>query len=611
MYDDMYKDLYGEEYGQSWYSIIPLIFLVSLVPLIVYGKAMNLTGDYFKYWNGSSQSLDFFSYYKGIWIMVFTIIALIVLGVKLFSKQIKIHKNIIYIPMIIYSVLIILSTVFSDFKEISIWGFVERYEGMIVLLCYMFIFFITINMVKDKIAIKAILIALICSALIIGTIGILQYFGHDIFKTTAGKKIILPAQFQNMASKLKFQFGDKIIYSTLYHYNYVGSYMAMLFPLTLTLFILIKNKFYKIIMALATLLMFLNLILCHSRAGIIGGITAILVLIITLRKYFIKNWKLTAAMLVVALVGGIGFNIYSKGMLKARIGSLFKDAESLTKDSNAASLRDVIAKDKSLQIVFSDKTLKIQSNNGNVTFKDDKDNIINSEVNKQSGQVVLKEGKFKDFNINIKDYSNSSDRKYTMDVNRGSLRIPLLVIDDQFNFTNVNDETLKIKTVEKWGFEGKEKLGSARGYIWSRSIPLLKHAVILGYGPDTFIAKFPQDDYVGKLVAYDTVSMLVDKAHNLYLEIALNIGVLALIAFLAMIIMYFVSSIKLYFKNSFEDFYSIVGLAIFTAICGYLGAGFFNDSVVSVAPVFWVLLGVGISTNCILKDDRTAKDDVE
>lgn len=608
MHDDMYKDLYGEEYEQSWYSVIPLMFLVALVPLIVYGKDMNLTGDYFKYWSGTSQSLDFFSYYKGVWIMVFTLIGLAVLAIKLFSKSIQIHKSAVYIPMIIYSVLIILSTIFSDFKEISIWGFVERYEGMIILLCYMLILFITINMVNDKSSIKAIFSALICSALIIGIIGILQYFGHDIYKTISGKKLILPAQLQNIVPKLKFQFGDKIIYSTLYHYNYVGSYMAMLFPLTFTLFILIKNKFYKIPMAVISLLMFLNLLLCHSRAGVIGGMVSILVLAVTLRKYFLKNWKFTAAIVAIALVGGIGFNIYSKGMLKARIGSLFQDAESLTKSSNSSSLRDVIAKDKSLQIVFSDKTLKIYIDNGNVTFKDEKDNVIKTEANKQNGQVTLKDDGFKEFNISLKDCSNSVDKKYTMDVNRDSLKIPLIVINDQFNFTNVNNEVLPIKSFEKWGFEGKEKLGSARGYIWSRSIPLLKHSIILGYGPDTFAAKFPQDDYVGKLVAYDTVSMLVDKAHNLYLGIALNIGLLALIAFLSMIIIYFISCAKLYFKNDFNDFYSIAGLSIFTAVCGYLGAGFFNDSVVSVAPVFWILFGIGISVNYKLKNDKASMD---
>ncbi|HBM75914.1 MAG TPA: O-antigen ligase domain-containing protein, partial [Clostridiaceae bacterium] len=66
---------------------------------------------------------------------------------------------------------------------------------------------------------------------------------------------------------------------------------------------------------------------------------------------------------------------------------------------------------------------------------------------------------------------------------------------------------------------------------------------------------------------------------------------------------YFVSSVKAYFNNKFENFYSIAGLAIFTAICGYLGAGFFNDSVVSVAPVFWVLLGLGTAINLKLVGD--------
>ena len=36
-------------------------------------------------------------------------------------------------------------------------------------------------------------------------------------------------------------------------------------------------------------------------------------------------------------------------------------------------------------------------------------------------------------------------------------------------------------------------------------------------------------------------------------------------------------------------------LGIFVAIIGYLVAGIFNDSAVSVAPIFWLLLGTGIN----------------
>lgn len=608
MRDDLYKDLYGEDYNDNWYSVIPLAFLVSIIPLIVYGKMVNLTGDYFKYWNGMNQTLDFFSYYKALWIIVGTLAALLFFVVKLITKSIKIEKRMIYIPIIIYTVLIVLSTIFSDFKEISIWGFVERYEGMVILLCYMIILFVVINMVNNKAAVNAILIALICSAVIIGIIGMGQYFGHDIYKSAAGKKLILPASLQSMAANLKFAFEDKIIYATLYHYNYVGSYMAMLFPLTFTLTLLIKNMFYKILLAPIALLMFLNLLLSHSRAGIIGGVLAMIVLIISLGRYFLKNWKITISIFIIALIGAIGFNTYSKGMLKDRIVSLLQDVESLTKDSKSIILKDVVTKDKTLELVYSDKILKIVSRDGNLDFKDGSDKVINSDINKQSGQVLFKDNKYKDFNINIKDFSNVTEKKYTIGVKRGNLEISFMVYNDKFMLINGKGDSIEIKPIEKWGFEGKETLGSSRGYIWSRSIPLLKHTIVLGYGPDTFAAKFPQQDFIGKLIAYNTMTMLVDKAHNLYLEIGINIGVLALIAFLAIILMYFISSFKLYIKNDFDDFLPIVGLGILTAIFGYLGAGFFNDSVVSVAPVFWVLLGMGISINgMLLKNKKEEK----
>lgn len=607
MRNEMYKDLYGEGYGEKWYSIIPIAFLVCIVPLIVYGKMNQLTGDYYKYWNGSSSSFDFFSYYKLIWFMVSVAIALIILGIKVYSKDIKIQKRIIYIPMAIYSILVILSAVFSQYSGIPIWGFVERYEGLLAILSYMLILFIVINMVTNKKQIKVILIALICSAVILGIIGMLQYFNHDFFKTTTGKSLILPRQYQNMVQKLKFQFGDKIIYGTLYHYNYVGSYMAMLFPLTFTMFLFIKNKFYKITMGVVSILMFLNLMLCHSRAGIIGGFISVVVLLIFIRKTVMKNYKYFIGAVAIALVALVGFNIYSKGMLSNRISSLFTDAESVTKSTNNNEIKDITTNNNELKIITLNNTLKIVSNNGKLEFKDDSDTLIKNDINKSNGQVTLKNDKYKEYTMNVTSEDASSGRS-EIKINKSGIEMTFLDYNNKFSLLDKNGDSVDIKPVEKWGFEGKEKLGSARGYIWSRSIPLMKHTILLGYGPDTFAAKFPQNDYVGKLIAYDTTNMLVDKAHNLYLENAINIGVLGLIAFLAIFVLYIISCVKLYFKSDFNDFYSIVGLAILTAICGYLGAGFFNDSVVSVAPVFWVLLGMGISINYQLKNkDKKSK----
>jgi len=46
----------------------------------------------------------------------------------------------------------------------------------------------------------------------------------------------------------------------------------------------------------------------------------------------------------------------------------------------------------------------------------------------------------------------------------------------------------------------------------------------------------------------------------------------------------------------------MVGVGIMVAFVGYAISGLFNDSVVSVAPVFWILLGMGISINLKLKN---------
>ena len=80
------------------------------------------------------------------------------------------------------------------------------------------------------------------------------------------------------------------------------------------------------------------------------------------------------------------------------------------------------------------------------------------------------------------------------------------------------------------GFEGSEKVGSMRGYIWSRTLPLIAKKPLLGYGPDNFLMAFPQHDILAKTYAYDTPFMIVDKPHNIYLLYAMNSGIFALLS---------------------------------------------------------------------------------
>lgn len=250
----MVKDY--KQYGE-WH-ILPLMLMIFIVPLIVRLKVIPLTGAQYDLWTGSKQATDFFSNYKMIWILICTSLAIIMLAVKSFQSEFKVfRKNYYFIPIGIYSIGVILSTMLSEYKGISMWGFVDRYEGMLVLLAYMIILSIAILLVDSEYHIKLLFGALFASALVIAVIGIFQYMGLDIWKSNFGKSMMFPAEYMKEASNVEFKFGKNVIYSTLYHYNYVGSYMAMLFPLTLTLFLLIKNKFGKNLMGIISPLMIL------------------------------------------------------------------------------------------------------------------------------------------------------------------------------------------------------------------------------------------------------------------------------------------------------------------------------------------------------------------
>ncbi len=159
---------------------------------------------------------------------------------------------------------------------------------------------------------------------------------------------------------------------------------------------------------------------------------------------------------------------------------------------------------------------------------------------------------------------------------------------------------------ESLGFKDKEKLGSGRGYIWSRTLPLLKNSLIWGYGPDNFTIEFPQDDYIGKIrTSYDGSNRIIDKPHNMYLQLATNTGVLSLLAFLVLSGFYIVQSLSTYIQINKKNHISFFGAGIFIAIFGYLVASFFNDSVAGVTPVFWVLLGIGFVCNQLVRNRQS------
>ena len=83
---------------------------------------------------------------------------------------------------------------------------------------------------------------------------------------------------------------------------------------------------------------------------------------------------------------------------------------------------------------------------------------------------------------------------------------------------------------------------------------------------------------------------------------AINYGIIAFLGFMAIMLIYIIDSIKLYAMKKQYEAPQMLGAITSLGVVGYLFAGMFNDSVVSVAPVFWIVLGVGVALNFINRD---------
>ncbi len=114
---------------------------------------------------------------------------------------------------------------------------------------------------------------------------------------------------------------------------------------------------------------------------------------------------------------------------------------------------------------------------------------------------------------------------------------------------------------------------SGRAFIWSQTIPMLKHHWVTGSGPGVYALNFPQHSR-GMYPA-----TIVDRPHNMYLNVWYSAGFLSLLA-CAWVVADFFGERK--------------SIALTMGVLGFLIAGLFTDSVVSVTPYFMLMLSEGL-----------------
>jgi O-antigen ligase len=171
------------------------------------------------------------------------------------------------------------------------------------------------------------------------------------------------------------------------------------------------------------------------------------------------------------------------------------------------------------------------------------------------------------------------------------LTVSINIVENGSYFERLNSvftDSKKILTAKSTGHEG-----SYRMIIWKKSLPLVKDYFWLGSGPDTFNYVFPEDKEKKKFFG----EMIVDKAHNEYLQIAVTMGVPALLTYLYLLFIVLLRAFQAAKRVEGDKKVFLYGLI--STIFAYLVQAFFNISTVPVAPLFWAILGITMTISTL------------
>lgn len=583
-------------------------FIILLVRMHSYQRPM----DQFFWSNGNNSLVDFFSYYKMLFLLICAALAILVILYQFTTQTFRLQRSYAYYPILIYVFFVALSYIFSPYKDFAFLGYNDRFEGTLTLVAYMVMLFFVINTIRKESHTKWVIYPLAISSAILSILGLTQALDKDFFRTTIGKKLITPSSFWENLDNMSFTFENREIYQTVYNINYVSFYLTLLVPLFAMLFINEKTMKKKILWGILTGLLVFNLIGSKSSGGLAGLAIAVVIAVIVLNKRLIQ-WR-RPVLIVIAIVIAVGGMTYQRWLpeISGAINSVFGRTATVqeipTQDAAAASVRPtidyIVTNEDSIELSLNGEPLIISlsyASDGTVegmTLADGEGNPIAMKPTEEVGTYAIQDDRF--FTLATISNALDGDQHYIL-LDTVDERFPFAITENGLFYTPKSGKLVDMEIVPAFGWDDNLGFGSGRGYIWSRTVPMLKETLLIGHGADTYCIVFPQHDYVGKYNArYRSLTTIVDKPHSMYLGVAVGTGVLSLLALLSLFGIYLVQSFRIYYRATYTNFLTYAGAGIFFGISGFLVAGLFNDSTVSVMPMFYGLLGTGIAINRML-----------
>lgn len=628
------KPLYSAK--KDYKALLPVLAALCLIPFIVLTKDYQTEFTKFNWFNNEEiDQIDSFEYAKSRFVMIMGAISAVVIAINEYSKSKKkkrLFENCdikVMLLCAVFAVMVVVSSLFSKYSHLAFTGGgYGQWQTMWVLLSFVALFIYAYMFVDSEKKISLMAKCLMVSTALVTVIGILQTVGHNPLRWGWVQKIITS---RSTVSGITFSDGVSNVILTFSNPNYVGPYVALIFPFVVAFAAtrVSENKGKRIACCVAAAAVAIGL-LCTlfgsaSSAGAIAvaaGVVAAAVILLSGIVFKEKRENkseqadkgsgrrmqrriIFVAAVLVIVAAGIGVSRTS--FFKNTLNKLLQGG------NDTRNVASIVNTDTGLEVVMrSDEEFKlipsfIDGDTLAFEARDAKDNEIAIKKGENNKYYYLDDDRFRMLTIEVANFQVGENqyRGFRFNDAPNEISWSFMYVDKEWQYFSPFGKLLKLREIEHFGFKDYQNIANRRGFIWSRSIPLLKKYWFNGIGPNAFIIAFPNDDFVGsKRVGGSTT--LVDKPHNAFLQIYIQTGGISALAYCGLWILYMIQGVKLFWRRRRYTDTEKIGLGLLVGIFSFAVAGITNDTVVGSQTIYWILLGVGYAVNRVIAAGRDA-----
>jgi hypothetical protein len=454
------------------FIVIMSTVMLFIIPLLVYRHDSISFSPLLESTYGTGQKVDVFNYFKSITIILGMCSLLWALLYKMIKHEYKLKNSILNYFLIIFATFIVISPLFSKYKDIALLGNFDRYEGAVAWFSYISIFFVLFNTKIEQKYFKFIYLALVPFIIINLFISITNLIGFNLIEVDFINNML--------GGGLSGYF-----VTTLYHPNFGSAISSVIFSISFMYLLLEENIKVKIFLMITTVMSFAMLLGMISSGGFMTILVVVpILLVIAIRLTNIKNVLTWGGLTIILntvvyfIMNNLNEKVYAESFsLIAKINSVSK-------------ILIPLAIILFLGIVFSFKF---------INRKKEFDIITILAVVVVSGGLLF--------------ISSKIEKEKT-------------ILEE-----NPNAEIVRIKDSSL--YQKINEMSTDRINIWMKTIDLINDKPLVGHGFDTLpyiISQVDEDKGIS------TYGEFIDKPHNWYLTVAYGCGVIGLAGLVAILI---------------------------------------------------------------------------